>query len=441
MKRDYIGAAAYNLIDILSSKVFRIIAFILLARWLATEAIGIIGISEGFLAILGYLEFSFISILYRDNRRQRHAAYFSAAVYFWLMQSLVMLVIGLGAGVCLAVYRDNWLLLPAIAGQALSFAMLAGTDIARTYFGLDLRQRFICGINLFLGLVYMASLLLLAGHPGILAYTVLLTANALLGMIVWIRLLRRRYGLKLQAFGDTIPLIRRSFGGFALWNHLNKSAYDAILMIDTFILGLFVSLSEVGSYTIALKFTSMFLIIPTLMSNMITIFLSRMERDAASHAVVNLSVKYGLLFSLLQIILFLTAGRSILIHLLPGADIGRIFIYALLMNLGTLFLNVSRPFQSLIVVRGRIKEAFYKVYLPMIFYSLTVYILFAWRWGTIGAALANITVYGIAAILLLRYVSGRSLFVFNWQWFSPVERELLADYRRKVPGGIGRDES
>ena len=435
MHQKILQVTAYKLADILSSKAFRVITFILLARWLKLDVIGIIGIAEGFLAILGYLEFSFITIIYRDDSSGRQSEYFSAAFYFWMLQSMVMIAVGAIAGIFMSHHKGNMLILTAILGQTISFALIAGTDISRSFFSIDLRQRTVFAINFLLGLLSVISLIVLYYHPSLILYMAILTANSALGLYLWMLLLVRRFHVRLIPWRQVYPLIRHGFSDFAVWNYLNKSSYDTILMIDTFILGIFASYHDVGNYTVALKLTSIFLIVPALISSVVTVFIKKYGSND-SDLLINHSVKYSFLLSFLQLALFMMLGKTVLHYILPHGDSNIIFLYALLMNIGVIFLNISRPFQSLVLVKGSTREAFIKVSLPSIIFGLIAYTLFAREWGAIGTALANISVYAVTAVLITWYVTCRALFKWRLELFSNEERGLINSYRSKAVAAI-----
>ncbi|MDD3925218.1 MAG: hypothetical protein PHT33_01005 [bacterium] len=431
MHQEILQVTAYKFADILSSKVFRMITFILLARWLALDIIGIIGIAEGFMAVLGYLEFTFITIIYRDDSSGRQSEYFSAALYFWLLQSLAMIVVGTTVGIFMSYHKGNMLILTAILGQTISFILTAGTDISRSFFSVDLKQKLIFTINLVLGLLSVISLVLLYYRPSLLVYATVLVINASLGMYIWTRLLAKHFPVRLLPWREVRLLIYEGFSNFAVWNYLNKSSYDSILMIDTFILGIFASYHDVGNYTVALKLTSIFLIVPALISSVVTVFIKRYG-SGDSDVLINHSVKYSVLLSFLQIALFLLLGKTVLHYILPNGDGNTIFLYALLMNIGVIFLNTTRPFQSLILVKGNTRDAFIKVSLPTIICGLAFYTAFAWGGGALGTAIANISVYAVSAFLITRYVRHRSLLKWSFEFISGKERRILADYRIKV---------
>jgi O-antigen/teichoic acid export membrane protein len=440
MHQKLLQVTAYKFADILSSKAFRVITFVLLARWLDLDIIGIIGIAEGFLAILGFLEFSFISIIYRDDSSGQQSEYFSAAYYFWLLQSLAMLAVAIISGIFMSYHKGSMLVLIAILGQTFSFALTAGMDISRSFFSIDLRQRLVFTVNFLLGLLSSIALIILYYRPSLMLYMLILTINSALGFYLWTSLLVKCFHVHLLPWKESYPLIRRGFAGFAVWNYLNKSSYDTILMVDTFILGIFASYHDVGNYTVALKLTSIFLIVPTLISSVVTVFIKRYGHSDAD-LLVNHSVKYSFVLSLLQLAVFMLLGKTLLNYILPHGDKNIIFIYALLMNIGVVFLNITRPFQSLILVKGNIKEAFIKVSMPSIIFGLMVYSLLAWGWGAMGTALANISVYAVTAAVSAWYVINRSLLKWRFELISKEERNLINIYRLKAATLYDRQKS
>ncbi|MFA7372493.1 MAG: hypothetical protein WC074_02890, partial [bacterium] len=207
-----------------------------------------------------------------------------------------------------------------------------------------------------------------------------------------------------------------------------------------FILGIFASYHDVGNYTVALKLTSIFLIVPTLISSVVTVFIKRYGHSDAD-LLVNHSVKYSFVLSLLQLAVFMLLGKTLLNYILPHGDKNIIFIYALLMNIGVVFLNITRPFQSLILVKGNIKEAFIKVSMPSIIFGLMVYSLLAWGWGAMGTALANISVYAVTAAVSAWYVINRSLLKWRFELISKEERNLINIYRLKAATLYDRQKS
>jgi hypothetical protein len=206
---------------------------------------------------------------------------------------------------------------------------------------------------------------------------------------------------------------------------------DTLFTIDTVVLSLvaFQQIQDIGNYTIALKFTSLFFLIPMQLSRSLQVVLSNYHEKRKCYNAINTFFKVNFIVSIVQL-LFVVIGGEWLIHLLFGAkvhpDVVRI---SMVIAVGVTIMNFGFPLISIVNTFCSLRQAFFYVFLPALVVGCGVYIETALHWGPIGIAYGNIFIYTLITISLAIFTLKKYPFPLMVTLMTPEEKVLLNGIR------------
>ncbi len=416
-----------SLINTVLSVGFGLISFFIIARLLAREDIAIIGISAGFLALLNPLLIAPESILFRNyaDFNKKFHEYSSAFLTFWFFRTLVVMLAVLAGAVFFFYTKNSFLLSVYIigAGLAINFNMLQAA--IQEIFFVEFKQHTILKLNI----LYYSIFLLLLGvvffKRELLVYLIILAGMSIIFGVAWALLLFRKFDFKpVFNLKKNLGLIKEIVSSVVLWTHLTGSALQIIYRADVFILSFFVSSFVTGNYTIALMFSTLFMIVPQVLQKMCLTGLARSTGTESDSKMTSSFIKYVFFLSAIQMIGYYFFGRWVLSFIAP-ANIEEVFQLGFFILIGVNLFNLVRPLHSYCVARSDVKKLFLEVYLVGAVFTAVAYYLAAVMGGAIGAAQANILVYCVMAVLLVVFVVREQKFRFSFEWITSEEREMI----------------
>lgn len=449
--RSVIRNTAAGFADLFLVKLGTTLAFILLVRLLTEEDIGALGVASGYLVLLLFLDVKPAVVLLRDypkiaaDRAERDL-HLTAYLLFWAVQTVGILLISLGL---------QSLVLDRLGIPGLSFLFLGLTvdflavtlgELVKTVFYADLRQGAATRIGLWLGVLRLASLAVLLWRPALATYSWLLIATSAASALVWLLVLRRGLGFR-PLLSRRIPaLLRESLSEYALWNHGQTVVTSTLLLVDTLILSLAgAPLADIGHYTIALRFTSVFFFQALWqLSRSLQVVLSHqsaqgdpggdLARSHRSHRTINTFLKLAVVISAVQLATVLVAGEP-LIGLLFGADVApEVYRFALITGMGAAVMNLGWPLIGVVRTFCSLRQSFFEVFLPALAAGVLIYSLAAWGWGAVGVAYGNILVYATLVLLLGVFLKRRFPFPLDPRWVTAEEKAAVRElFRRGSP--------
>ncbi|MEZ4653336.1 MAG: hypothetical protein R3E12_06975 [Candidatus Eisenbacteria bacterium] len=411
-------------------KANTVVVFILLVRLLTDRDVAAIGIASGYLVVMAMLDVGPIRVLLRDyptvarDRRSRDE-HLTALVAFWIVQSAAMLL------ACLAL--EIWVL-PRVGIDGLGFLFFALTvdflavsfqDWLKLIFYTAFQQTLATKFSFFLSIARVLCYGLLLFAPSLTTYAWILIATALVLCGIWWQLFRRRFDFHFLWHRRSIPILTASLRSYGLWDHLNRIVIDTVFTIDTVILSWFVAVEPISDYTVALRFTSLFFMIPMQLHLGLQVALSNYRERADQVAATNAFLKLSAAASLLQLAAVFWLGGP-LIRLLFGGDTSPAVVqYATIIAIGVTVMNLSLPLLSVINNLGSLRHAFFTVFLPVLLLGLGIYVGATALRGTIGLAWANVAVYAIFALALVIYTFRHHPFPLAVTSLTPRERSFF----------------
>lgn len=400
------------LIELIITKVANVAAFIILIRLLGHEDIAAIGIAGGYLVFLAYLDISPIRVLLRDYPkysadRQQRDEHLSALFIFWVAQTAVML--GL-------LYLIQLTVLSRLSFEGLGFLFLAMAidfigvtfqDWLKVIFYAEFRQAIATRLALLFSTIRLLSFLAMILAPSLEIYAWILIWTTVLKILVWWIVFSRQYSFRWILHRKTFTILKNSLGNYGAWDHLNRSVIDTLFYIDTAILVWFVSTIDVSDYTVALKFTSLLLMIPMQLHVTLQLMLSHTDIRDKQAEYLGALVKLTIIVSLMQLLFVIFLGKLAMQILFGDAVNQNVYTYALIQTIAITLMSVSLPFLSVLNNFCRLRDGFIRLFLPALLLGLTLYLTMAWFWGTMGIAWANVLIYGTLSIGLIVHVRNR----------------------------------
>lgn len=438
--RKIINNTSYALLDLLLTKIGTTVAFVLLVRLLPETDIAALGIATGYLVFVAYLEVGPIRVLLRDYpavaKQQRVRDELLTALFgFWLLQSVAIVLMALALN--RFVLAD--LGLPELPflflGLAIDFVALSWQDWIKTVFYADFQQATATRLGFVLSLLRFVCYLFLLVEPSLTTYTWILIGTSVLNCIVWGVFFQTRFHYKPVISPQLGATLKASLISYGLWDHVNRMVIDTLFTVDTVILSWVAlsRLSDIGDYTIALKFTSLFFIIPGQLRRSLQLALAHCQDERRQTDAVSTFLKVNALVSLGQLVGVIVAG-SWLIDLLFGVDTDpNVFRYVLLISIGVAVMNLAMPLIGVINNCCSLRKASMHVFLPLLIVGVGVYVVAAMLGRTLGIAMGNIVVYTLLAGGLVLFTIRHYPFSLRLPVVTNREREILHKLLRSYP--------
>jgi O-antigen/teichoic acid export membrane protein len=207
-------------------------------------------------------------------------------------------------------------------------------------------------------------------------------------------------------------------------------AVDTLFMIDTVVLSWLAPLSDIASYTIALKVNSLLFLLPMQLTRGLQLMLSHVTEDARRHRAINAFLKWNALLSLAQLAFIWLVGDWLLRLLFGVSGEGLVMTYTLIIAGAVTVMNMAWPLVAVVNNLCSLHRAFVQAYLPALVIGLAIYLATASRWGAYGIAWGNLAAYGVLFLALALFVRLHYPFRLAPQWLSPQERGLITELLR-----------
>lgn len=404
LRENVASTISYSLVDFGLNKVIKLIIEIVVINLLTKDDIGIWGIAMSYLVFINYVSFAPENILIREYANLKHDRalvnrLFSSYIIFTVAKGLAITAI---VSITVALIASfNLVLGLAFLFLTLKTILLQATEIFRLYFYVEFKQKVITAINLFENILIGVSLVILYVSPTILTYILLLFVVQSIVLLIWVRLFYSQKEFSFSYYKSWFKDIISNFKEFTLWQHLNGTSTKVIYEIDPLILGLFATLATVGDYTIALKVSNYFFLLPMLLQKSTLLHFSNKKREATS-----VLIKYGGLYFLLaigQLLFFMLVGHRLIYELYDKDNTDEVFLLALFIIVGITILNTARPLIAYAGSKLSVRRAFFRVYLPSTVFALITYFILVSEYSARGLAVGNIINYSFFMILLVLF--------------------------------------
>lgn len=426
----------FAIFDQIAYKIGTVVAFIILVRLLQAESIAVIGIASGYMIVIGYLDISLVRVLLRDYPKiardpEERNLHFTAYMLFVALQGAVMLLVALFMEA--VILRPLGLpgLLFLYTALTFEFMALMFQDWIKLVFFTDLQQVFATKISALVTAVRLASYGLIFFAPSLDTYSWLLIVVSIGAMALWGFVFVRRFDFR-PVFSRRIgDVLKHALGSYGIWDHLNRIAADTLFNVDTAILAYFTTLQVIGDYSIALKFTSLLLLLPRQLQRSLQVVLANYEVDRERFSAINTFFKANLLLSLAQLAGFVLFGKLLIRLMFGDVNIAGIYHYTIIISLGITVLSIAHPFMAVINNFTSLKRAFLWVSLPALVGGLAAFTAGSWLGGAEGMAWAKVGVFVGMALGMAFFARRYFHFPLHFEVISHEERRLLRELVRR----------
>jgi O-antigen/teichoic acid export membrane protein len=417
--------------DQLITKIGTTLAFVVLVRILAPIDIATLGIATSYMVVVAYLDVGLIRILLRDyakmaSSRELRDRHVTAYFIFWALQMGAMVVV---------TALVQWLVLDRLhlPGLALLFWALTadfmGTvlqDWIKTLFYADLRQGLVTGVGLAITVARLLALLLLLWFPTLAGYSWLLIACAALGSMVWVALAYFKFQFRMRSEGNVFSLLRHALTDYGIWDHLNRMVIDTLFTIDMAILALVNQRADIASYSIALRLTSLMMLVPRQLSASLQLALSQFRETEKRAEVAGSYLKANFVLMLAQLAVILVFARPIVVLLFgEGIDVEQVTFFTRILAIAVSVFALGSPLAGIVNATGSVRRSFFVASLPALVFGLACYFVAGARWGAVGMAYSNVAAYALLVLLMALVVGRYCPLPLRFTWISPRERQFL----------------
>ena len=435
--------AIFALLDVLLTKACTMLILVAFVRLIPEsrndEAVAAITIAYGWVVLLAFLEVTPIRVVLRDwprftgSARKRNRLLTGMAGW-WLAQSLLILA-GAGA-VCLLTPQTLPHLHLAVVGLTLNFLAESLQFWVKTVLYASFRQPLETGLSLIASLTRLG--LVIGGllyAPGVVTYALCLVAAAGFTTALYTGTLFRVVGFRPVVDRLTLPRLRRSVGGYGIWDHLNISVIDALFMIDPLILQQLLiagraDAAQVSAYGIALRFVSMLIIIPQQLTRTLQVALANAADRVYAERSFNSIFKLSKLVAIAELTVVALLARPLLELLFGGVSADTVR-YTRLLACAMCIMCVAWPCLAVVNHSGNLRGAFFGLFLPILPLGLLTYAAAGWWAGPLGVAEANIAVYAILAVTLFGFARRTGGLRLRPALLAPHERDSLRALLRR----------
>lgn len=427
-----------NIISSGVEKIFLIgvqfIASIILIRLLPRENIGIIGVVAGYYAFVNIVNISMESIILRD-----HGKYDSdlprimhSFFVFNLAKSIMFFVIAIILSLFLSSIYARHDFIYAIF--SITFILIADSITAPLviYASSKFNQKLVTKISIFragLNLIFLLGLFLFPTLSFIAFKDFIIS---LIFIVTWFVIAYKHLSLtfSFRQKGDW-SFIRDSFFTYSLWTHLNGVVTNVIYRSDTFFLSLYVGLTVVGNYNIALNSANIANILPMIIGYQNSVALSHAKEKKQIFQISNAFIKLSLFIGSVTLLCFALVGKQYLWLITGERNNEEIFFYMMCVVTGLVLVkSFASPLNAYINIHGSVVGLFRHVMVFLVLFTIILYLFSAKLFGANGLAVANIVIALVWMIFIIRETKK-----YNYEFSSlfnfDIEKSIIANLFKK----------
>ncbi|MCF6236979.1 MAG: hypothetical protein L3J70_11520 [Gammaproteobacteria bacterium] len=413
VKQRFFSAFKFGAVEQLIARGFDFLTLIIVMRVLPTDQIALFGISTGMLIFFNVFAITPETVVIRDYvkwQKNGNAKYcLESFQCFWLLKTFLIGSVGL----VISFIVENGELGP-IFFASLYFFIIQFTqlsEISRIVLRVRLEQRRIFIIEVALKFLLFLLVLLIILNPTLLIYYSIFAIWAILSAWIWLFELKKLTRAFFRWDNSYVKFWLKTIKNFSLWQHFGAVTAYFIYNIDPWILSLFsVESQEIAEYTLALKVSSLFFLIPLYIQSMTSILLTNLEWKPGWIAELSKIWKLNFILSFMQLGIFWMLGKYILMIFSNGdLDIEKAYLVGLYISLGVFFVNIMRPLIGYLMVSSPMRDVFFKVYFPTFLCAIVIYPYLTSILGPIGCAVASMVVYVIFSIAIMKYIRNSDL--------------------------------
>jgi len=400
--------AGLGMIDAFVVRLLSFLTFAALARILPRSEIGALGVAQGAMAVLAFIDLCPEAILFRDyvSMKGQMARYLGAYLLFWALKSALMLLAAAMIGAAMAArYAAPALLLITLGYAAAARAASLGT-LGREVSYIEGRQAIIVLVNAATGAAVLGAVICLSPRYGLAVYLLMLLVQGGVQALFWLALLARAHGIRWPRLSQAHQVatdIRHSVMSYALWTHLSGVSTGLLYRSDVFVLSaLGTPLSLLGTYSICLSVANWMVVVPQMLEKALLVTWAPLVKDGHDGLQIRrLWLRWAAICCGFTVAVWLAWRLGMGAWLVKG-DTARANAYIVPLIGGITIRALVGPV-SVLAALCCIKRYVAVVYAPALAAGLAVLVALVLAFGVLGAAWANVAMYGIVAAWSLAF--------------------------------------
>lgn len=393
-------ALGFSAIEAIGSRGFDFLNLVILLNTLSPEDLAEFGVASSLLFIFNLVLITPETSLLRDQKKHKRDGSLPRHLSsFYQFSALKITSLYLLAAAALFL-RDSypWALpsiLLAISAQQIQFS-----EISRIFRRMELKQKQVARIEIVSKGSLTIACCALLWWPHLQLYLLIYLVWSLSISVVWLAIIRKDTAPPLVPIREAANRIRNAVLGFSLWQHISGALTYYLYNIDPLFLKIYgTSVSEIATYTAALKVSNLCFVVPMFLQSFVPVALANAkanEKDAFFKL-----LKLNLAIAIAQIACIAIAGPWIAQAF--GATTENLPLFYTLMiiiNIGVLLLNITRPISTYLLIKDSPKRLLFLIFIPTAVLATAAYPLGINSWGVVGCAVASAVGYAFFGLCL-----------------------------------------
>lgn len=403
LKKDFstkiLHSIKYSIVEKIFDIIISLLSSIIVTRYLARESYGIISYAASYMIIFNIINIAPENYLFKEyNRLKKDVNNLNECINsflkFNIIKGFILFFLNIVVGLIVWVKTDKSIFLIVMISNGLVYLLNQLSATIRVVFEVDFNQKAITKIFLIAKMFrFMISLLLII-FPSI--YIVLLRDLLfcfIQSVLFYFYFISNYKQFKIKYdFKYSFVYIKKSLFEYSIWTHFTGVITNFIYGIDPFILGFFVSMIDIGNYSIALNSSNYFIILFQVLQKNTSIALANITDESEENEVTTKFFIVSIFFAIMQFLGFVFFGKYYL-SLFVTDSIDIIYLYSFYIVLGVTIVNSIRPLSIYLILKYDAKKYFLYSTLPSGIFTIILYFCAAYNFGTIGIAKANVLAY------------------------------------------------
>lgn len=385
--------------------LFQFLSSVLLINFLPREDYGVIGVVVGYFTFVNFFNVSLESIILRDHKKyeEKISEIMQDFFVFNLLKSLFFVFVASILSIVFTnIYKNSGFIYALWATTFITVAEMISAPYI-IYFSSKFNQKLVTKLSIVRSLLGFLILLGLYKFPFLWFVALKEFIVSFLFAALWIFVAIKKLKLRIRIGKPNCEFLKDAFFSYSLWTHLNGAVTNFIYRSDTIFLSLFVGLSIVGDYNVALNSANVANILPMLLGYQNSIAISNATCKSQLFKISNSFLKVSILIGIVTLICFICFGSKYLLLLTGKAANDDIYFYMISIVTGLIIVkSFASPLNSYINIYGSVKKLFKEVLILSFFFTLISYYFSAKFGGPYGIALANIAISTFWLLLMIR---------------------------------------
>jgi O-antigen/teichoic acid export membrane protein len=294
----------------------------------------------------------------------------------------------------------NWLFYAVVFSGIIQ--QIQAAEIARIIMRMDLQQRQVARFEIVSKFILMLVCLVLFIESSIEVYFLIYVVWSIVVTILWLYVLYKKVKFNLIFNKESFGLVWSAMLGFSFWTHISGVMslyiYNGSLI---FLSWMDTDIQKIAVYTVVNKVVNLFFVIPMFFQSFVPVLLANTGDNENSQFNRLLLVSGGL--SLVQFLFFVLFGGWLgdFFGLEGDAALSEFYQFGLIVSLGILIFNLSRPLGTYILINGSPSNLMLRVFFPSCVLASIAYPVAINFYGSFGAAAASAFIYFFLSLMIV----------------------------------------